>query len=456
MRPRRRLPTVALVTGALALVAACGAEPESATTSTVTDGTVPPQPTTAPTAPTSVPEPAGLVAVRDRVPSDADPTIAGEAVTRFGFELLTATAATTAPGDNLVLSPLSVAVALGMVEPGTSGAGTTELNTLLGIDDPAAWHASMSALEQSLEARQPEPVDPSFGEGQAPGELLVRIANAAFLQPGYPFRVDYLDAVGTNYGAVLEELDFAADQAAAAERINDFIADATDDRITDLVPPEAIEEDTVLALVNALLLQASWQSEFDAARTVDDATFTRVDGTTVTVPMMQGGSSRSGSGDGWVGASKQLIGGLGFEAVLPDEGRFDEIAGRYADVVTDLAASQNPGGELGVPRFETRVNTPLTDVLQTMGLTAPFSRGSLLGIADDPRTKIDQVLHEAWLSVDETGIEAAAATVALAVVVSAPIAEPVPVVLDRPFLFRIVDDASGATLFTGRIMDPTN
>jgi serpin B len=141
--------------------------------------------------------------------------------------------------------------------------------------------------------------------------------------------------------------------------------------------------------------------------------------------------------------------------VLPDEGRFDEIAGRYADVVIELAASPNPGGQLAVPRFETRVNTPLTDLMQTMGLTAPFLRGSLLGIADDPRLIIDQVLHEAWLSVDETGIEAAAATVIMMVPVSAPADGPVPVVLDRPFLFRIVDDASGATLFSGRIMNPT-
>src|SRR5690606_34791994 len=105
------------------------------------------------------------------------------------------------------------------------------------------------------------------GEGQAPGELLVRIANAAFLQPGYPFRDGYLDAIGTNYGPVLEELDFRADQAAAADRINAFIADATDDHITDLVKPDAITPDTVLALVNALLLQVSWENEFGMEQT---------------------------------------------------------------------------------------------------------------------------------------------------------------------------------------------
>ncbi len=78
-----------------------------------------------------------------------------------------------------------------------------------------------------------------------------------------------------------------------------------------------------------------------------------------------------------------------------------------------------------------------------------------MGIADDPRLVLDKALHQTWLSIDETGIEAAAATVLLMFATSAPSLEPVPVVLDRPFLFQIVDDESGATLFAGRIMDPT-
>jgi serpin B len=113
------------------------------------------------------------------------------------------------------------------------------------------------------------------------------------------------------------------------------------------------------------------------------------------------------------------------------------------------------GTELVVPRFETRVDVALTDVLMEIGLTAPFQEGNLLGIAGDPLLVLDKALHQTWLSIDETGIEAAAATVLLMFATSAPAFEPVPVVLDRPFLFRIVDDVSGATLFSGRIMDPT-
>lgn len=448
-RSRRRAVAASLIATALAL-SACGDEPERATPPTGGDTTVPG---------TVQPADAAPVAVPERLRSTASPDLAGRTVTDFGFDLFTAAAATKSPGENLVLSPLSVAIALGMIEPGTSGDAVDELHALLGIDDPAAWQASMSALERSLEARAADDADVEPGtevvEGSTTGELLVRVANAAFLQPGYPFLPAYLDAIGTTYGPVLEELDFASDQAAAAERINAFIADATDDHITDLVQPDAISPDTVLALVNALLLQASWQQEFDAAQTTTEP-FTLLDGTTIDIPMMNDGSDRSGRGDGWVGASKRLAGNLRFEVVLPDAGRFDDVAARYATVVDELAAATNPGGLLGVPRFETRVNTPLTDVLQAMGLTAPFVEGSLLGIADDSFTKIDKVLHEAWLSVDESGIEAAAATVLLAVAASAPADLPVDVVLDRPFLFRILDDTTGATLFAGRIMNPTD
>ena len=105
------------------------------------------------------------------------------------------------------------------------------------------------------------------------------------------------------------------------------------------------------------------------------------------------------------------------------------------------------------PGHERRVVAHPT--LNAMGLTAPYSPGGLLGIADDPRLIIDQVIHEAFVAMDEDGTEAAAATVVLAYPVSGPPLPPVPVVLDRPFLYRIVDDTSGATLFVGQITDPT-
>ena len=445
---------------ALGLIAiSCGSEgptgspPDGSEPSTTPPATQPTTPPAETTVPSDAPGPARPIAMPARLVSTESPSIAGEAVTAFGYEVFAGSAALADPSDNVVVSPLSIAIALAMLEPGATGDAQTQLRTLLRIDDPVAWHASMNALSQELEARVAELPEPS--DEQDPGEFVARIANAAFVQPDYPFLPAYLDVVGTNYGAAIEELDFMADQAAAADRINEFIATATDDHITDLVNASDIDPATKLALVNALLLRASWQSQFDAEATVDDE-FTLLDGSPVTVPFMHGFGDRSGSGDGWVAASKQLVGNVRLDVVLPDEGRFDEIADTLPSVLSEFDQRATSGAELVVPRFETRVDVALTDVLPGIGLTAPFTEGNLLGIADDPQLVLDKALHQTWLSVDETGIEAAAATVLVMIATSAPALEPVPVVLDRPFLFQIVDGVSGATLFTGRIMDPTS
>src|SRR5262245_60184714 len=98
----------------------------------------------------------GLVAVPEQQPSAASPQLAGESVAAFGFDVLSAASAEAEPGANVVISPLSIAFALGMVEPGASGDAIAQFHALLRIDDPAMWRDSMSALTQSLESRRPD------------------------------------------------------------------------------------------------------------------------------------------------------------------------------------------------------------------------------------------------------------------------------------------------------------
>ena len=400
------------------------------------------------TAPSGVPPVALEVAARQT--PNADPSTAGHAIAAFGADLFSAARSLTPIPGNVTVSPASVAVALAMVEPGAVGDAQAQLRALLRIDDPQAFHASMNALERNLEARVPEP----FNEGDDPGEITARIANAAYLQQGYPFRADYLEAVGTNYGPVLHEVDFMSDPDAVAHEINTFVADATNERITDLVGDGVIKPETVLALVNALYLKASWLQTFEHGDTVDD-TFTNLEGDALSVPMMHGHSDSSARGDGWIGATKQYVGGLSAQFILPDDGRFDDIAANLPDVFAEYDANRTSGAELAMPRFETRFNTELSAALGKLGLTGPFVEGGLLGIADDPRLVIDQVIHETFVAMDEEGTEAAAATVVLMFPTSGPLLPPVPVTLDRPFLYRIIDDQTGAVLFIGQIVDPT-
>ena len=156
-----------------------------------------------------------------------------------------------------------------------------------------------------------------------------------------------------------------------------------------------------------------------------------------------------------MGAIKVYTGGLSIQFVLPDDGKFEQVADNLPGVFAAYPEQQSGGTTLHVPRFETRTSAEVSPLLQTLGLTLPYLEGNLLGVANDPTLAVDQVIHETWVSIDEEGTEAAAATVVLVTATSAPAAEPVPVILDRPFLYRIMDQRTGATLFIGQVVDPT-
>lgn len=394
--------------------------------------------------------PSGVaVSVAARAGVGGDPLVAGEAITAFAADMFGA-ARDEVSGENLTLSPTSIAIALAMVEPGAVGEAQTQFRDVLHIDDPAAFHGSMNALERDLENR----VAPDYGEDSDGGELTLRIANAAYLQTGYPFEAAYLDTIGSNYGPVLNEVDFPANPDAVAHEINGWVADQTEDRITDLIADGVLTVDTVFALVNALYMNASWLDPFDESQTRDD-TFTLLDGTGIDMAMMQGHSGSSSRGDGWVGATKAYTGGLYIQFILPDEGRFDEIADNISPVLADYPAQQTAGATLRVPKFESRTSLELTAPLNALGLTAPYLPGNLLRMADDPRLRVDRVIHETFIAIDEQGTEAAAATAVIGALSSGPASPPVPVILDRPFLYRIMDRDTGTTLFIGQILDPT-
>lgn len=384
--------------------------------------------------------------------STADPRIAGEAITAFGADLFGAVRALPAgDGPNVVVSPASVAIALAMVEPGAVNGGRAALREVLRIDDPDAFHASMNALEQDLEARGPAP---AHNEGEAAGELTLSVAKAAYLQIGYPFNQSYVDAVTTAYGAVLNGVDFSTHPDGVAHAINDYVAIETRDRITALVPDGALTVETVLALVNALYLKSSWLSTFDADAT-EDGTFTLLDGGKTSVPLMHGYGDSSARGERWVGATKSYVGGLSAQFILPDEGHFDEAAADLADIFAEYDGHRTSGTELVAPRFESRFHADLPEPLRALGLGSLFDqRGQLRGIAPDDRLTLDKAIHATFIAMDEEGTEAAAATVITAVAVSGPPSPPVPVVLDRPFLFRIVDSQTGVTLLLGQVLDP--
>jgi len=392
--------------GFLVLVAACGAAPPAETP--------PPQP----------------LPIAGRVSADTAAMISS--VDAFGLDLLTAPALADQP--NLVVSPVSVALALRMIGAGAAGETAAQISKVLHL--PEGTLPRLPALDQTY----------------------LKVVNTAWVQRGLALKPAYWNTLRTQFGATPREADFSRDPDGARGRINQTVADQTAGKITDLFPPDSIDADTRLVLTDALYLKAEWAQEFPADRTAD-APFTRGDGSTVTVPMMHNQPSQEPRYD--LGYAE----GPGYQAVtLPYRGgglAFTVIVPAAADALRDKGVPAILGEvrpapvTLAMPRFTARSAMDLTETLAAAGMPAAFSPAAdFSGITDDADLHLDSVQHKTFVQVDEKGTEAAAATGDDAQVVSAQ--EPRTVTVDRPFLFVITDTATGAPLFLGRINDPTS
>jgi serpin B len=252
-------------------------------------------------------------------------------------------------------------------------------------------------------------------------------------------------------------VDFIAEAEAARVAINAWVAERTNDRIPELLPPGVVDATTRLVLVNAIYLHATWAEPFSEDRTAE-APFTLNDGTEVTVEMMhRDGGMRYGTGDGWQAVELDYVGNeLAMLLVVPDAGRYAEVEAGVADGLLDEAAAslRDRGVALAMPRFEVRTEASLVAMLSRLGMPTAFTpEADFSGMTDETALWIDEVVHEAWIRVNESGTEAAAAT-AVAMRMSAVVTD-VELEIDRPFLFALRDRETGTILFMGRVLDPT-
>ncbi len=347
-------------------------------------------------------------------------------------------------------------VALAMTYAGASGSTAEEMAGVLGDElDAEAFHSAMNALDQALESRNRDATSQE-------GSVELSIVNSLWGQQGYEFREAFLDLLALDYGAGMRVVDFvdpeAREQARAA--INDWVAGETNDRIEELIQPGVLDDLVRLVLINAVYLNAAWAMPFLEESTADGE-FSLLDGSTVQVPMMrQSGSLRYATGDGWQAVELPYAGrDLAMLVIVPDQ------EGSFADVESDL-----PNGlldrvvyglsfeqvVLALPKFEIRTQAGLVPMLQAMGLTeATGTSADFSGMTGAPDLFISDIVHEAWISADEAGTEAAAATAVMMSLTAAPISE-IDMTVDRPFLFVLRDVETGSILFMGRVLDPSS
>lgn len=345
----------------------------------------------------------------------------------FGVDLLGKLC--TARG-NTTLSPVSAALALGLLSAGARGDTEKRLSALLHLprwgEEVVAAYAAQHELLGRLASQ-------------------LQLANRVYSAPGKAPSGQTLDDSATAFRAVLTQLDFAGDPQRATARINADVARDTAGLIPKLFEA-ALSRDVVTVLVNAVHLKADWAEPFLRERTTQQP-FTTGGGRTVTVPMMTGAFGRYRQDGGWASVALPYVGGkLEMVAVLPPSGATCD--GLTADRLTRLArGASDVDGELSMPKVDLSQTHQLLEVLTSLGLEA---HGDYSGYG---ASEISEVVQKDVLRVDEKGTEAAAATGV--VMATGARFSPKQLVLDRPYLLLLQDVQTGTPLFLAHVVDPT-
>ncbi|WP_435362733.1 serpin family protein [Haloarchaeobius sp. DYHT-AS-18] len=356
------------------------------------------------------------------------------------------------PAENLFLSPLSISLAMAMVWAGARGDTEAQIaETLHYVSDQEDLHPTFNRLDLALDA-------PDDAEDEA---FRLDLVNALWGQTDYPIDGDYLDTIARNYGAGLRTLDFAAEPEAARETINSWVADQTEDRIEELLPQDSITDLTRLVGTNAVYFKAKWAQTFPEESTSNGA-FTALDGTESQVPLMRHSEASVpyAKVDGaqaielpYEGDTASMV------VVLPPEGEFEayEHALDADGLHTLFDALEENDGRVVLPRFTFGTKVGLNQALKDLGMPDAFDHdladfSGLVEPGTPERLAIDDVQHESFVAVDESGTEATAATGVVVGDESAPM-NPFEFVADRPFLFAIRHRETDSMVFLGRVVD---
>lgn len=369
-------------------------------------------------------------------------TGAAESIRGFTADLYRAVAGAD---GNLVLSPFSASVALAMTLAGARGETAEQIARVLHTGADAGSGIGSVGLDL-------------VSAGESDADVTLDVANSVWAQEGLDWDRQFLGALESGFKAALQVAAFDTDAAAAADRINTWVAEQTHDKITELLTPGTLDEATRLALVNAAYFRAAWQQPF-RDRTVDRP-FTTADGSAIRVPTMSQTLRRVGrrTGAGWQAVQLDFVGGrMAMALVLPD-GSVDALESALdTDLIADLIAPYDPVGSLQVqvPKWTFRSRHTLDGPLSGLGMPLAFDRqrADFSGMTTEEPVAISTVVQEAYVAVDEEGAEAAAATGAVAVAAAA-LARPQTLAFDRPFLFLIFDRQTGIPVFIGRVTDP--
>jgi serpin B len=352
-------------------------------------------------------------------------------------------------GDaNLILSPFNIATALSMVLAGARGQTAEEIQSVLRLHYDSTYDAALGALLADL------------AKACNTGGNELHTANALWVQSGFAIQPAFESTLADNYHAPLTPLDFIANPEASRSRINRWTEEQTKEKIKDLLAAGSINAQTRLVLTSAIYFYGKWQDPFVTSRT-QPAPFTLLAGATT-----QAGFMNQTSHFGYAETPSAQILEMRYAGT---EIAFDILLPKTLAGLPDLEKSltlENLTGWLGslttrnvqlsLPKFRAESAFSLGKVLSTMGMRTAFTgRADFSGIDPKRGLAISEVVHKAFVDVDEQGTEAAAATgITMRATAMRMPEQAIVFRADHPFLFLIRDTRTGVVLFIGRLMNP--
>lgn len=359
----------------------------------------------------------------------------------FAFNIFRKVAEGSDKSENLIISPLSISVALSMTMNGANGATRTAMAQTLQSNNisPETINSSYEKLTNALLS-----VDK---------RVLISIANSVWTENDFPVKKQFTDILKQHYNAETKSIDIK--DPGALDNINNWIENKTNGLIKNMV--QSLDPKTAMLLINAIYFKGKWNSQFEKKNT-QTLPFYKNDGQTSEVPMMkQKNDFKSSRGDGFIlGEFPYGQGNFVMDVILPDNntGVDDLIQSLNADQFnTSVSYLHKTEIDLSLPRFKYGYKKKLNEILADMGMSVAFTEFADFSGISDIDLMISEVLHQAFIETNEEGTEAAAATVVGMVATSMP-SGPLVMNVDHPFIYIIRETTTNTILFMGKVADP--
>ena len=356
--------------------------------------------------------------------------------------------------ENLFFSPTSIETALAMTYAGARGSTAGQMAKVLHLPPEAqSIHQDFGSFLKQLNAAK-------TAEGKTRGYELT-VANALWGQKGYSFLPGFVGLLETYYGAGLDEVDFKSDSEGARKTINAWVAKETRDKIKDLIGQGLLTPDTRLVLTNAIYFKGKWAAPFEKKATRDEPFHLSAE-QQKTVPLMhRTGSYGYREEENFQALRLTYVGDeLSMIILLPK--KIDGLEALEKELTREKLSQwfsrlREQKVVVSVPRFKATAQFELNSALASLGMSDAFDAGcaDFSGMTGNRNLCISNVIHKAFVEVNEQGTEAAAATgVVMELTAALPSPPPPEFRADHPFLFVIREEKSGTILFMGRLVDP--